>query len=156
MDAINQHPRLFLPAKLPVEWVVDCRHVGRGLPALKYLSRYLYRGVLPDRDIIDISDNHVTFRYREGNTNQWQPRTLPVVKFLWLILQHVLPKGLQRVRDYGLLHGSAKAIRLRIQLMLMQMGRLVLPAEPAPIAKATRSCPHCEQIMECVGITRPR
>jgi len=156
LDAINQHPQLFLPAKLPDEWVVDCRHVGRGLSALKYLSRYLYRGVLPDRDIIDISDNQVTFRYREGKTNQWQSRTLPVVKFLWLILQHVLPKGLQRVRDYGLLHGSTKAIRLRILLMLMQMGRLVLPAEQAPVAKATRSCPHCEQMMECVGITRPR
>ena len=156
LAAINQQPQLFLPATLPDEWVVDCRPVGQGLPALKYLSRYLYRGVLPDRDIIDIRDNQVTFRYREGKTNQWQSRTLPVVKFLWLVLQHVLPKGLQRVRDYGLLHSSAKAIRLRIQLMLMQMGRLVLPAEPAPVTKATRRCPHCEQMMECVGITRPR
>ena len=24
--------------------VVDCRHVGKGKPALKYLARYLYRG----------------------------------------------------------------------------------------------------------------
>ncbi|MEZ8144674.1 transposase, partial [Enterovibrio sp. FF113] len=48
---------------MPETWVVDCRAVGRGLSALKYLSRYLYRGGLPDKDIIDISDHQVTFRY---------------------------------------------------------------------------------------------
>jgi len=31
---------------------------------------------------------------------------------LWLILQHVLPKGLQRVRDYGFLRGNASAFVL--------------------------------------------
>ncbi|WP_017006389.1 transposase, partial [Enterovibrio norvegicus] len=78
---------------------------GRGLSALKYLSRYLYRGVLPDKDIIDISDHQVTFRYTDSQTLQSATRSLPARQFLMLILQHVLPKGLQRVRDYGLLHG---------------------------------------------------
>jgi hypothetical protein len=27
----------------------DCQHVGTGLPALKYLSRYLYRGVIAEK-----------------------------------------------------------------------------------------------------------
>lgn len=45
-------------------------------------------------------------------------RTLPVLKFLWLILQHVLPKGLQRVRDYGFLRGNAEQLRLQILLIL--------------------------------------
>jgi hypothetical protein len=30
--------------------------------------------------------------------------------FLWLVLQHVLPKGFRRVRDYGFLHGNAKKL----------------------------------------------
>ncbi|MBI2384096.1 MAG: IS91 family transposase, partial [Gammaproteobacteria bacterium] len=30
-----------IPAGLPHKWVVDCRNVGRGGPALDYLSRYL-------------------------------------------------------------------------------------------------------------------
>ena len=42
--------------ELPDKWIVDCRKVGRGLPALKYLSRYLYRGVLADKNIIDVSN----------------------------------------------------------------------------------------------------
>ncbi|RLA51350.1 MAG: IS91 family transposase, partial [Gammaproteobacteria bacterium] len=37
---------LVLPDNLPRKWVVDCKSVGKGQPALKYLSRYLYRGVI--------------------------------------------------------------------------------------------------------------
>jgi Putative transposase len=38
--------------------------------------------------------------------------------FLHLILQHVLPKGLRRVRDYGFLHGNAKKLLSLVQLIL--------------------------------------
>jgi hypothetical protein len=27
------------------DWVVHCQYAGSGAPALKYLARYLYRGV---------------------------------------------------------------------------------------------------------------
>jgi hypothetical protein len=40
--------RLSIPGNVPGEWVVDCSHVGKGISALKYLSRYLYRGVISD------------------------------------------------------------------------------------------------------------
>ena len=94
-DEITHHPKLWLPStQLPTDWVVDCRSVGHGLPALKYLSRYLYRGILPDKDIIAVDDDRVTFRYIDSQTQQTATRTLSVLKFLWLILQHVLPKGL--------------------------------------------------------------
>ena len=39
-----------VPVGLPPKWIVDCRNVGRGEPALEYLSRYLYRGVIRERD----------------------------------------------------------------------------------------------------------
>lgn len=155
--AINAHPSLTLPSSMPHNWVVDCRAVGRGLPALKYLSRYLYRGVLPDKDIIDISGHQVTFRYTDSQTKQSATRSLPTQQFLMLILQHVLPKGLQRVRDYGLLHGSAKRKRHHIQLMLLQMAHRTLPLEPPVKQHVTRCCPSCgERLMVCVGVTRPR
>ncbi|MCB1677401.1 MAG: transposase [Halioglobus sp.] len=35
---------LALPNAVPSTWIAPCTHAGRGLPALKYLSRYLYRG----------------------------------------------------------------------------------------------------------------
>ncbi len=121
LEAINQHSCLSLPNHLPPKWVVDCRAVGEELPTLKYLSRYLYRGVLPDKDIINITKDNVTFRYRDGQTNHWKQRTLPTLKFLMLMLQHVLPKGLQRARDYGFLRGNAKAILHQIQCLLLPL-----------------------------------
>lgn len=33
---------LCTPSELPVKWVVDCKHTGKGQPAFKYLSRFLY------------------------------------------------------------------------------------------------------------------
>ena len=35
---------------VPSKWVVDCAHVGKGITALKYLSRYLYRGVISEKN----------------------------------------------------------------------------------------------------------
>ena len=99
-------------ARLPDAWVVDCKRVGNGDKALTYLGRYLYRGVLREQDILGVRDNRVTFRYTD-NTGTVKTRTLDGANFLWLLLQHVLPRGFRRTRDYGFLHGNAKrTIRL--------------------------------------------
>ena len=156
LEAINQHPQLWLPKAIPKQWVVDCRCVGYGEPALEYLSRYLYRGVLPDHDIIDYDEHSVTFRYKESKTNAIKTRTLPTIEFLLLILQHVLPKGLQRVRDYGFLRGQAKSQLVRIQLLLLNLFYQTPPPTTTIRAKAIRTCLGCQHDMACVGITRPR
>ena len=154
IDAINHSPELTLPNDIPKKWVVDCRKVGFGLSSLQYLSRYLYRGVLPDKDIIKLTDEEVTFRYKEGGTNITKTRKLPILKFLWLILQHVLPKGLQRVRDYGFLRGNAKQLRLQILLLLgINIGAISTPQ------KSKRSkciCPCCQHEMSFMGMSRLR
>ena len=106
LDGLN-NAGLTIPDKAPKQWVADCRRVGHGEPALEYLSRYLYRGVIAERDIIANRDGKVTFRYVESGTGQIRTRTLPGADFLWLILQHVLPRGFRRVLDYGFLHGNA-------------------------------------------------
>jgi hypothetical protein len=36
----------------PKKWVLQCQHIGKGLPAIKYLSRYLYKGVISNHNII--------------------------------------------------------------------------------------------------------
>nr|WP_232011436.1 transposase [Moritella yayanosii] len=110
---------------------------------------------MPDKDIIDTSHNTVTFKYKDGKTQATKTRALPTLQFLWLILQHVLPKGLQRVRDYGFLHGNAKRLRVRIQAILLHLFNWKMPELVATItAKAIRICPCCQHEMKCVGITR--
>jgi hypothetical protein len=109
---------LTLPENTPKKWVVDCEHVGRGESALEYLSRYLYRGVISEANILHHRDGQVTFRYSDSQTGEQRTRTLPGEHFLWLLLQHVLPRGFHRVRDYGFLHHNAQRIRQIVQLIL--------------------------------------
>ncbi|MBL4915073.1 IS91 family transposase [Shewanella schlegeliana] len=141
-----------LPSAIPKKWVVDCQHVGKGLPALKYLSRYLYRGVLPDKSIIGMTDGKVSFKYQDSQSQTTRIRTLPVTDFLWLVLQHVLPKGLRRVRDYGLLSGNFRKLRQQIQLMFAVAGTVFPLVEEAKRLAAIRPCPCCQQPMTFMGI----
>jgi hypothetical protein len=153
LEAINQSDVMTMPDNVPKKWVVDCRKVGFGLPAFKYLSRYLYRGVLPDSDIVNITESNVTFRYKQGGNNEIKTRTLPTLSFLWLILQHVLPKGLQRVRDYGFLRGNAKKLRLQILLKLdiQQAAQSLIAVVKKPVVYL---CPCCQHAMKMTGTSR--
>jgi hypothetical protein len=141
-----------LPIGMPARWVVDCRNVGRGEPALAYLSRYLYRGVIREHDLIDHDTERgtVTFRYRDANTRTDATRRMPLADFLWHVLQHVLPTGLRRVREYGFLHGKAKT-RLTLVQLILRVHIAARPAVPRPVLR----CPCCQAPMRFVGL-RPR
>lgn len=142
-----------IPPGLPPKWVVDCRCVGRGEPALRYLSRYLYRGVIGERDLVgyDPTAATVTFRYLDAHTQQTAFRTLPIADFLWCVLSHVLPTGFRRVRDYGFLHGNAKR-----RLVLVQLVLRVLIENPAPRPRPPLCCSRCRTPMIVVAITGHR
>ncbi len=101
---------LKLPENYPDKWVVDCRHVGQGNKALVYLGRYLYRGVIQEKNILSCHNGQLTFRYQNSKTKKYQTRTLSAIKFLWLIFQHILPRGFRRARDYGFLHHNSKKL----------------------------------------------
>ena len=142
--------QLTLPDDMPGQWVADCEHVGKGAHALEYLSRYLYRGVISEKSILAHHNGKVTFRYTESKTGATRTRTLKGEDFLWLVLQHVLPKGFRRVRDYGFLHGNAKRLLSLVQLVL----RVVIEARtprPRPVFK----CPRCQSPMQILGFIKP-
>ena len=135
---------LRLPDHYPKEWVVDCKSVGTGEKALVYLGRYLYRGVIQEKNILSWKDGRVTFRYQNSETRQLETRTLSAVAFLRLILQHVLPKGFRRARNFGFLHPNSKLVRL-VQLLK----RVVLPPSPPQPRPAVR-CKCCGGVMKIV------
>ena len=107
-----------IPQGGPKKWIVNCAHVGKGITALKYLSRYLYRGVISEKNIVSNQNGLVTFRYTESATENIRYRTLKGEDFLHLVMQHVLPRGFRRVRDYGFLHSNAKKLLSLVQLIL--------------------------------------
>ncbi len=141
---------LEMPTCVPKEWIVDCRHVGRGEKALEYLSRYLYRGVISGANILFERDRLVTFRYTDWKSKVTRTETLPGADFLWRVLQHVLPKGFHRVRDYGLLHHSA---RKKLRLIQYLMG-VKIQAHP-PTNRPGYRCSACGGEMRTLGFCRP-
>ena len=149
LEALNK-AGLSVPDSLPHKWVVDCTHVGKGLSALKYLSRYLYRGVILENNIVSSKDGNVTFKYVESRTGKTRFRTVKGEDFLWLVLQHVLPKGFRRLRDYGFLHGNAKKLLSLVQLVLQ-----VLIQACAQRPRSAFKCPMCQAPMQILAIGRP-
>lgn len=138
------------PPPSPQKWVVQCKKVGKGIEALRYLSRYLYRGVISNNNIIDDDGEHITFRYRESKTNKVKTRTLRGEAFLKLLLVHCLPKGFRRARDYGFLHSNAKHT---IQVLQWIFKVPVRTKGTTKKMKAGIRCKHCKQPMTCVLMT---
>lgn len=138
--------KLSIPYAMPKKWVVNCQRVGKGEPALKYLSRYLYRGVISEKNIIANAHGKVTFQYTEGGTGKRITRTMAGEDFLWLVLQHVLPKGFRRVRDYGFLHSNAKQLLVLVQLVLRVVIQIL-----SPKTRSVFKCPHCQAPMQISG-----
>lgn len=143
LDGISQLG-LALPATHPKKWVVDCKAVGEGNKAIIYLGRYLYRGVIREKDILKVQDGEVTFRYQDSKTKKQETRTVSGAKFLWLLMQHVLPKGFRRSRNYGFLHPNSKLLK-RIQLITR-----VFIKPPKPKERAKINCPCCGGEMKIV------
>lgn len=143
------------PGVTPRQWVVQCQKVGRGDQALQYLSRYLYRGVISNANILANDGDNVTFQYREGKTGQWQTRSLAGEDFLALLVQHVLPKGFRRARDYGFLHGNARALLNVVQWLLKvhQLGRQPVESSRQSVC---RRCACCGGAMRVMGYRLPR
>ena len=143
---------LALPAGYPTEWVVDCKSVGNGASALIYLGRYLYRGVIREQDILACGDGQVTFRYRNAKTGRMEQRTVAGADFLWLVLQHVLPKGFRRARNFGFLHPNCKRLIALLHLLL----RFVPPLASAWVKeRAPIVCACCGTAMKIVRTRIP-
>lgn len=138
-----------IPKGIPTKWVVDCKQVGKGITALKYLSKYLYRGVISEKNIISNQNGQVTFKYIESKTGDTKYRTLKGVDFLHLIMKHVLPQGFRRVRDYGFLHGNAKKMLHLVQLILY-----VIIKEIEQRLRPVFKCPCCKSPMTIGGFRR--
>lgn len=138
---------LRLPCRYPEQWVVDCKSVGSGDKALIYLGRYLYRGVIREKDILACNQGQVSFRYRNAKTGKLERRTVAGAQFLWLVLQHVLPKGFRRARNFGFLHANCKRLIALLQVLLR-----VTPARASHWIKqrAPIVCTCCGALMKIV------
>jgi len=106
----------------------------------------LYRGVINNRNIISDDGSFVTFQYKDGKTRTMKPRRLLGEDFIHLLLQHTLPKGFRRARDYGFLHGNAKGLLKIVQWVL----QVIVPT-PDEKPRPKFICTDCHAVMSIRG-----
>lgn len=136
-------------------WVVFAKAAVHGADkVLEYLGRYVHKTAIADHAITSISDGSVTFRYRDSRTRERKAMTLPAQEFLRRFLQHVLPKGMHRVRAFGLLHAAHRKSLFQMQLTLAQRPapRSATPASPA---RPRLRCPACHGRMRLLHPVTP-
>jgi hypothetical protein len=150
-----RRPDLVFPESLwSKPWVVHCTAWGKGEQAvLDYLARYVFRVAITNSRIVGLDDEAVTIRHKHRSSNRWRTIRIPGHEFMRRFLQHVLPKGLHKVRYFGLWHPAKREQAARVRLLLQLDG----PIEPDTAAAhdgradepASRDeqpiCPCCKQ-----------
>jgi hypothetical protein len=125
-------------------WVVYSQPPAAG-PAvvLKYLARYVQRVAISNSRLVAVTDAAVTFTYKDYRQGS-RPRewTLSGAEFARRYLQHVLPRGLVRVRHYGLLANRGREAKLACCRRLLGVAAVSGVVAAASLPPPGR-CPVC-------------
>ena len=161
----------------PVEdkkWHVYAKRPFGGPKAvLAYLARYTHRVAISNRRLIKADAHAVTFKfkdYRIDGPGRYKTMTVHPHEFIRRFLIHVLPKGLHRIRHYGLLANGQREANLAKARALLRVKEIdpadddVHRAADATAADAPavlpRPCPCCGARMLIIetfeGVCRPR
>ena len=149
---VSCRPRFFLPVRvlsrlfrrLFLGKLLAAHQAGRlaffgNHAVLAYLSRYTHRVAISNRRLISADATSVTFTwkdYRIEGPGRHKTMTLATDEFIRRFLMHVLPKGLHRIRHYGLFaNGNRAAYIARARELLGVPSR----SKPAETSEATAS-----------------
>lgn len=135
------------------DWVVYAKPPFAGPEqVLAYLGRYTHRIAIGNQRLVSSKNNIISFKWRDYADNSKQKiMALDVNEFIRRYLLHILPKGFQRLRHYGLLANRYKKHHLtqaRIALkqpeiesvMKESIDKLMLRLTGIDIAL----CPRCD------------
>lgn len=133
----------FLRTLFREEWVVYSKApFGGPEHVLQYLARYTHRVAISNHRLLLVHADQVTFRWKDyAHHGKSRAMTLTLEEFLRRFLQHVLPKGLPRIRYFGWL-----ANRRRRELLPLCRTLLAVAPPPAaanPTETAVWKCPAC-------------
>ena len=96
-----------------------------------------------------VDGDHVTFRWKDyAHHSKCRAMTLASEEFLRRFLQHVLPKGLPRIRYFGWLANRRRRKLLPLCRSLLAVAPPV--AETKPVESLVWKCPACGSAMRVV------
>jgi hypothetical protein len=120
------------------EWVVYAKEpFGGPEQVLKYLTGYTHRVALSNHRLVKLQDDRVTFTWKDyADGCRRKEMTLDAVEFVRRFALHIIPKGLVRIRHYGLLAHRDLGERLALCRSL-----LAAEARPVPVAETPSPTP---------------
>ena len=133
-----------------------------------YLAKYVVSPPISLRRIDRYDGQRVTYHYRSHKSERVERETVEVYTFIGRMVQHVFPKGFQRVRYYGVQATKTFAkLKGLIQEALAKVKGIVKGAIKiiAPLTYRQRyqqssgrdplRCPHCQSAMDVWRIWHP-
>jgi hypothetical protein len=140
----------FLRTLFREDWVVYAKQpFGGPEHVLHYLARYTHRVAISNHRLVDLTDTHVTFLWKDyAHGSKRRTMRLTHEEFLRRFLQHVLPRGLPRIRYFGFLANRRRSVFLPVCRTLLA----IAPPANAPNAaeSAVWHCPRCQGLMRVV------
>jgi hypothetical protein len=144
------------------KWHVYAKRPFGGPEAvLAYLARYTHRVAISNRRLIKADAHGVTFKfkdYRIDGPGRYKTMTVHPHEFIRRFLIHVLPKGLHRIRHYGLLANGnrTESIARARELLAVTPPPAKLEPVAAPGADEPRVlptlCPCCGGGMHVIEV----
>ena len=121
---------------------------ARSATVLDYLSRYTHRVAISNRRLIALNEQSVTFKvkdYRIEGPSRYTTMTLDVGEFIRRFLSHVLPKGIHRIRHYGLFASSNRTKTIEVVRKLLDLAPPAAggTSDTDPAQPPAHSCPLC-------------
>jgi len=154
--------KAFLKPARRTKWFVYAKRPFAGPKAvLAYLSRYTHRIAISNQRLVRADANAVTFKvkdYRFEGRERYKTMTLGTDEFIRRFLIHVLPKGLHRIRHYGLFANGGRANNLTKMRALLDVAEpegddsKVGEAAPQDADTLDQPCPCCGGRMRIIEV----
>ena len=113
---------------------------------VEYLGRYTHKIAISNHRLKHVDDKEVTFSYKDyKHGSVKRDMSLETDDFIRRYALHILPKGLVRIRHYGILSSTSKkqaAISIKEQL---PPATPLLIIRPVLAAYNPLQCPCCKQ-----------
>ena len=143
-----------------VRWNVRVQErYPHGVSVAGYLARYMSGGPISDKRLVSISNDAVTFRYKDHRDGTQQLMKLAPHDFLSRWMEHVPPRGLRMIRRSGLYANSLGDVRKRIGEQLA--AQHPAPAAAPPVVAAAgvtpldpAQCPVCNTCVKVRFVSR--
>ena len=116
-------------------WVYAKRPFAGPEQVLAYLGRYTHRVAITNHRLLALQNGHVTFSWKDyARGNQQRTMTLKADEFMRRFLLHVLPRGFQRLRQFGLLANRSRREKLALCRKLLS-GAAAHPVTNQPLPR---------------------